>query len=95
MTDRVEIEDSLEAINGYLYQRQMTDGLPVIPPTEERVSAMIKASNRNAGDVIGQVPPLWAPATVDKIAINSVMAGCEPGYMPAIIATVEAFLDPV
>lgn len=94
MTQRVEVEDSFEAVNEYLYRRRMTDGLPVAPPTEERVAAMVAGSGRHGDDVIGDVPPLWAPATVEKIAVNAVMAGCEPAYMPALIATVEAFLDP-
>ena len=94
MSERVEVEDSLEAVTSYLYERRMTDGLPVVPPTEERVAAMVSASSRHRDDVIGDLPPANAPATVEKIAINSVMAGCEPGYMPTIIATVEALLEP-
>ncbi len=95
MTARVQIEDSFEAVNDYLSRRRMTDGLPVVPPTEERVAAMVAGSGRDAQDVLGDVPPHWAPATVEKIAVNAVMAGCEPAYMPALIAAVEALLDPI
>ncbi|MEE9285569.1 MAG: hypothetical protein V3V35_07565 [Dehalococcoidia bacterium] len=94
MAERVELPDSVEAVNDYLYQRRLTDGLPVVPPTEARVAAMVAAGGRHRDDVIGQVPPIWAPATIEKVAINSVMAGCEPAYMPAIIAAVETLLDP-
>jgi hypothetical protein len=94
MAAYVDLEDSLETINHYLYQQGMTDGLPVIPPTEARVAAMIAGSGRPAGEVIGELPPLQAPATVEKIAINAVMAGCEPAYMPALVTTVRALLDP-
>ena len=93
MSRYVELEDSFEAINGYLYAQRMTDGLPVVPPTEERVAAMVAGSGRPAGALVGEVPPLNARATIEKIAINAVMAGCEPAYMPAIVAAVEALLD--
>lgn len=95
MATRIEIDDSAEAVNDYLYQGGMTDGLPVVPPTEARVEAMVRASGRQAGAVLGEVPPLNDPASVEQIAINAVMAGCEPRYMPALMAAVEALLDPV
>ena len=91
---RVEVEGGPEAVTAYLRQRRMTDGLPVVPPTEERVAAMIDASGFDAGHVVGEMAPLNAPASVEKIAINAVMAGCEPSYMPALIAAVDAFMDP-
>ncbi|MCH8284232.1 MAG: hypothetical protein J4N83_02445 [Chloroflexi bacterium] len=94
MAEQVELEDSIEAVTGYLYERRLTDGLPVVPPTEDRVAAMVAASGRHRDDVIGNVPPVWAPATIEKIAINSVMAGCEPAYMPAIVTAVEVLVDP-
>jgi hypothetical protein len=90
----VEVADSVEAVSQYLYERGMTDGLPVVPPTEDRVAAMVAGSDRRADEVIGEMPPEMGPATVEKIAINSVMAGCEPAYMPALLAAVEALLDP-
>jgi hypothetical protein len=94
MATRVELDDTAEAINDYLYEQGMTDGLPVVPPTEARVEAMVRASGRPADQVLGEVPPLNDPATVEQIAINAVMAGCEPRYMPALLAAVEALLDP-
>ncbi len=94
MESRVQLEDSFEVINDYLYGRGMTDGLPVVPPTEARVAAMVAGSRRRADEVIGEIPPLLAPATVEKIAINAVMAGCGPACMPALVAAVGALLDP-
>src|SRR5438128_1470694 len=92
MATRVELDDTAEAINDYLYGRGMTDGLPVVAPTEARVAAMVAASGRPAEAVIGEVPPLNDPATVEQVAINAVMAGCEPRYVPALLAAVEALL---
>src|SRR5262249_12814062 len=67
---------------------------PFVPPTEERVRAMIAGSGRPAAEVIGVVPPRWAEATVANIAVNAVMAGCLPRHMPLVIAAVSAACDP-
>ncbi len=57
------------------FERGVTDGLPVIPPTRERVAAMVAGSGRDAGEQIALVPPNFGRATVEKIAVNAVMAG--------------------
>ena len=93
-SERVEVADDLWAVNAFFEEKGWTDGLPIIPPTEERVGQMIAAVKRDPQDVIGVVPPRWAPATVEKIAINAVMAGCLPQYMPVLIAAAEALTDP-
>ncbi|HUK41569.1 MAG TPA: hypothetical protein VLX11_11005 [Candidatus Acidoferrales bacterium] len=93
-TERIEVDDDLWAVNAFFEEKGWTDGLPIIPPTEERVEKMIAAVQRNPQDVIGVVPPRWAPATVEKIAVNAVMAGCLPQYMPVLIAATEALTDP-
>ena len=93
-TSRAQVEDTYEAVTGYLEERGMTDGLPVVPPTEDRVAAMVEASGLDGDFSLGDFPPVNAPTTVEKVAVNSVMAGCEPKYMPALIAAVQAFLDP-
>jgi hypothetical protein len=95
MAERVRVEDSWEAVESLLRERGMTDGLPVVPPTPERVEAMIAAAGRAASESLGDFPPLNAPATVEKIAINAAMAGCIPEYMPVLLAAVDAFLDPI
>src|SRR2546425_12113392 len=81
--------DSFEA----LYARGVTDGLPVVPPTPARVAQAVAATGRPAQDVVALVPPTYGRATVEKIAINAVMAGCRPEYLPVVIAAVEAVCD--
>jgi len=76
-----------------LYARGVTDGLPVIPPTRERVAAALAATGRDAGELIALVPPNFGRATVERIAINAVMAGCLPTYLPVVIAGVAAMCD--
>jgi len=66
------------------------DGLPVVPPTEARVVRMLEGTKRSPSEVVALVPPNLAPATVEKIAINAVMAGCRPEYLPVVIAALEA-----
>ena len=89
---RIEIggdEDEQEA----MFARGWSDGLPLVPPTEERVLRMLDGTARDPQEVLGLVPPALAPATVEKIAINAVMAGCKPEYLPVVLAAVEAVLD--
>ena len=82
-------EDDIEAC----FDRDWSDGLPVVPPTPERVLAMLEGTARKPGEVLGEVPPNLAPLTVEKVAINAVLAGCRPEYMPVVLAGVEAILD--
>jgi len=77
------------------YGRGWTDGLPVTPPTDERVIAMLKGTTRRPDEVIGKMPPFLAECTVEKSAINAVMAGCRPEYMPVLLAAIEAALEPL
>jgi hypothetical protein len=76
-----------------LFSRGVTDGLPVVPPTEERVKRMLAGADRDPQDVIGTVGPNYGRATVEKVAINAVMAGCHPSYFPVVLAAVEALSD--
>ncbi|MGZ8466307.1 MAG: hypothetical protein ACXWXT_12240, partial [Candidatus Binatia bacterium] len=92
--ERVEIPDDLWEAQAFFEEKGWSDGLPIIPPTEARVAQMLAATKRKADEVIGALPPRWAQATVEKIAINGVMAGCKPEYMPTLIAAVEAISDP-
>ncbi len=82
-------EDEQEA----MFARGWSDGLPLVPPTEERVLRMLDGTARDPQEVIGLIPPALAPATVEKIAVNAVMAGCKPEYLPVVLAAVEAVLD--
>ena len=86
---RVELgrlEDEVEAV----YDRGWTDGLPVVIPTEARVLRMLDGTTRDPSEVVAVVPPDLVPATVEKVAINAVMAGCKPEYLPVVLAAVEA-----
>jgi hypothetical protein len=76
------------------YERGWTDGLPVVPPTEERVLEMLDGTARAPQEIIGQIPPNLAECTVEKVAINAVMAGCRPEYMPVVLTAIEAALTP-
>ncbi len=86
----IEVPDSLDEIYNIMYQRDWTDGLPVIPPTEERVHKMLAHVHRDAEEVVGELPPLRGVATLGNIAANAVMAGCLPEYMPLLMAMVRA-----
>ena len=77
------------------FSRGWSDGLPVVPPTPVRVLRMLEGTTRDARETIGAIPPNNAPCTVEKVAINAVMAGCKPEYMPVVLAVVEAALEPV
>src|SRR5258706_9217743 len=94
----LELEDSWESINDWFLAHDLTDGLPVVPPTQARVKAMTDYVERALGwqpaDVIGTLAPKQGLATVEKIAANAVMAGCLPEYMPVLLACVKAVAAP-
>ena len=73
-----------------LYDRGWTDGLPLVPPTEARVLRMLEGTSRAADEVVALVPPNLVECTVEKVAVNSVMAGCRPEYLPVVLAALEA-----
>ena len=77
------------------FERGVTDGLPVVPPSRARVDAMLGATQRRRDALVAEVPPNFGRATVEKLAINAVMAGCRPDYFPVVLAAVEATCDPV
>jgi hypothetical protein len=86
---RIELgdqEDDVEAA----FERGWTDGLPVVPPTLERVARMLTGTGRDADEIVAVVPPDLVACTVEKVATNAVMAGCKPEYLPVVLATVEA-----
>jgi len=72
------------------YQRRLTDGLPIIPPTRERVDRFLNYSEYDPEDVLAVLPPKMGQATLEKIAINSVMAGCRPGFQPVLEHVIKA-----
>ncbi len=84
--DKPALEDEHEL----MYQRGFTDGLPVVPPTPARVLAMLEGTTRDPDDIVAVVPPDLVECSVEKVAINAVMAGCLPEYLPVVIAALEA-----
>ena len=93
-TTTVQWDSALEAIER-CYQLGWTDGLPVVPPTEQRVKEFIERSGRPSDEVVGELPERRREITVDKVAANAVMAGCLPEYMPVVLAATEAMLEPI
>lgn len=85
-----EEEDPMEVA----YDRGWSDGLPITPPTALRVARMLAGTSRRADEVIGRIPPNLAECTVEKAAINAVMAGCRPEYFPVVLAAIQAALKP-
>ena len=85
--------ESIDEIFESYYERGLTDGLPILPPTPERVQEMLNACGRDPGEQLGVVPPNWVQATVQKAAINAVMAGCKPEYFPVVLTALEALTD--
>jgi thiol-disulfide isomerase/thioredoxin len=86
-----EWDDDIEAC----FDRGFSDGLPVVPPTDVRILRMLEGTTRKPDEIIGDVPPNLSPTTVEKVAINAVMAGCRPEYMPVVLTALEAALDPL
>src|SRR4029453_4164630 len=86
--------DSLEGVGAHFRAQGWTDGLPIVPPTEARVEAMLAGLDAEPDHVVGKIPPLWAEARVEKVAINAVMAGCGPEVMPVLVAALEGMLEP-
>lgn len=86
--------EAFEKMNRHFLQEGWGDGFPLWPPTRERVDAMLEGTRRAPDDVVAVVAPGMGHATVEKIAINAVMAGCRPEHLPVLIAAVEAISDP-
>ena len=87
-------DDSWETVQQQLAESYLSDGLPLVPPTAERVNAMLAANGYKAGEDIAMVAPSFAMATAGDIAICAVMAGCKPEYFPVLVAAVDALADP-
>ena len=90
---RIALQGNYESVNRFYYRNGWTDGLPIVPPTEEAVTEMLTGTDLPADHVVAKVIPRLGKATVEKIAINAVMAGALPTHMPVLIAAVQAFDD--
>ncbi len=86
---RVELAD-LEDEHEAMFDRGWTDGLPVVPPTPERVLRMLRGTTRDPDEVVAIMPPDLVECTVEKVAVNAVMAGCLPEHLPVVLAALEA-----
>jgi len=91
---RVAMKGSIEDIYDAYYRQGWCYGMPIMPPTEEAVTEMLAGTDLPRDHVVAKIPPMMGKATVEKIAINGVMAGCLPTHMPVLIAGVEALVDP-
>lgn len=89
---RVDVENSFDAIQDYCWEQGWTDGLPVVPPTEDLVRRMLMAYGEDPSASLGIIQPRNAQVTLEKIAVNAVMAGCRPSYFPVVVAAVKAVM---
>lgn len=87
-----DLADALEA-NEFYQEKGWTDGLPIVPPTEKRVVACLQAAGLGPGDIVGVEKVRQRPITVEKVAVNAVMAGCLPAYMPVVVAILRAMCE--
>jgi hypothetical protein len=90
-----EFPGAWEEIDAHYQERGWTDGLPIVPPTDAAVRAFLATTDRDPREIVGVLPPRQGEATVEKIAINAVMAGCRPQYFPVVLAGIEALADPL
>jgi hypothetical protein len=90
---RIIFKGSFQEVNRYFYQKGWGDGLPIVPPSEEAVAEMMTGTDLPADHVVAKIIPRMGKATVEKIAINAVMAGALPTHMPVLIAAVQALMD--
>lgn len=88
-----EAEDYF-ALQEHFFAMGWTDGLPIVPPTPERVAEFLEASGTQPSDIIAVIPTRNRVITAEKVAINCVMAGCLPSYMPVVIAVLQAMAEP-
>jgi hypothetical protein len=88
-----DYQDAYQKVNDLFLDSHWADGLPIVPPTPALVKEMLAATTRSPDEILGQVAPKNGTATVEKIAVNSVMAGARPEYFPVILAAMDGFLD--
>jgi hypothetical protein len=91
----VVVRGTFEEVNEYFYAHALADGLPIVPPTRDKVEAFLRHTRRDPDEVLGVLLPDNRAATVWSVAVNGVMAGCRPEYMPVLVALIEAMADPV
>ena len=90
---RLELDD-LAAAQEFFFLREWTDGLPIVPPTPDKVRMFVQRSSRSPFDVAGWAPVSNKPISVEMVAVNAIMAGCLPEHFPVVLAAVEAIMEP-
>ena len=90
----IVFDGTFEEVNAFFYREKWQDGIPIVPPTWEKVEKFLKFTDRPSDDVIGLLLPDRREATILNVAVNGVMAGCRPEYMPVLVAVVEVLADP-
>ena len=94
--NRMEFPDSIDAAMDWMeaaFENGWTNGLPVVPPTEKKVHAMLDAVDRDPQEVLGEIPPRMGRPTVEAVAIQAVMGGWKSAYFPVVLAAIEAMLE--
>lgn len=94
MPELLTIEGELSDVFAYYDEKGWTDGLPIIPPTEAAVAAMLSFTDLDPADSLGRIPATRAAATVHNVAVNAVMAGCRPEYFPVVVAAIRGLAQP-
>ena len=90
----IVFEGSFEEVNRHFLENRWSDGLPIVPPTPQKVAEFLAFTDRDADEVLGKLLPDNRDATIWNVAVNGVMAGCRPEYMPVLVAAIEAMVDP-
>ena len=90
----IVVRGGFRAVNQYFVKHEYSDGLPIVPPTKEAIEEFLRFTDRSPDAVLGVLLPDRRAATVWSVAVNGVMAGCRPEYMPILVATIEAMADP-
>jgi hypothetical protein len=90
----VAFSGDFDQVQEHFHRKLWTDGLPIVPPTRARVDAFLRFTPRKPDDVLAVVPQEGREASILSIAVNGVMAGCRPEYMPILVAIVDAMVDP-
>jgi hypothetical protein len=89
----VIVKGGYDEVNEYFYRNELSDGLPIVPPTRERVERFLGHTDRDPDESLGSLLPDSRAATIWSIAVNGVMAGCRPEHMPVLVALIEAMAD--
>jgi hypothetical protein len=93
-SELIEVADDFETVQRLCLEQGWSDGLPVVPPTSARVEAMMAGISLPPDHIVAEIPPNFGAATIEMLAVNAVMAGCLPEYMPVLVAAVDGISDP-